>query len=35
MARNEIRDGLLGLEIKLNKSVVILAEEIDQLKEPI
>jgi hypothetical protein len=35
MARKEIRDGLLGVELKLNKSVMVLAHEMDCLREPL
>lgn len=34
-ARKEIRDGLLGVELKLNKSVMVLAHEMDCFREPL
>ena len=35
MARKEIRDGLLGVELKLNKSVMVLAHEMNCFREPL
>jgi len=35
MARKEMREGLLGIELKLNKSVLVLAEELDCMREPL
>lgn len=35
MARNEMEESVQALEAKLNKSLVVLSEEIDGLKEPL
>lgn len=35
MARNEMEEAVQSLESKLNKSLVVLSEEIDGLKEPL
>lgn len=35
MARQEMQEAVRNLETKLNKSLVILSEEIDGLKEPL
>jgi hypothetical protein len=35
LARQEMDESVKGLETKLNKSLVVLSEEIDGLKEPL
>jgi hypothetical protein len=35
LARSEMDEAISGLEMKLNKSLIVLSEEIDGLKEPL
>jgi len=35
LARKEMADAVSMIDVKLNKSLVVLSEEIDQLKEPL
>lgn len=34
-AKNEMLEAVSGLEIKLNRSLIVLSSEIDGLKEPL
>jgi hypothetical protein len=35
LARKEMSDAVSMIDVKLNKSLIVLSEEIDQLKEPL